>query len=77
MQCQVEVLEKEVEGDIVKCRCKHLTDQPQDGAMFAFIKASLPLSTDVGSCITVCSPWKVMKLSTSSASVLFVFSAHN
>jgi hypothetical protein len=79
--CQVHILEREQEGDIIKCRCRILAGQLEGAGIsdtvFAFIKSSLPANSDVGADVTVCSPWKLMRLSKSQSPLLFVTAAHN
>ncbi|BDA42457.1 hypothetical protein COCOBI_03-3470 [Coccomyxa sp. Obi] len=72
---QVEILEIEREDNIIKCRCKKLGEEP--GIVFAYIKSSMSVSTDVGCRMTICSPWKMMQLQSCTVPLYFVYHATN
>ncbi len=74
---QVEILEKEQEDNMIKCRCKKLGEEAGDRFLFAFIKSSVSVNTDVGCRMTICSPWKLMQLRNTSAPLVFVYQARN
>ena len=74
---QVEILEKEQEDNIIKCRCKKLGGEAADSFLFAFMKSSMSINTDAGCRMTVCSPWKSMQLQSTSAPLIFVYHARN
>ncbi|CAL8467873.1 g7411 [Coccomyxa elongata] len=72
---QVEILEMEREDNIIKCRCKRLGEEP--GTIFAYIKSSMLVNTDVGCRMTICSPWKMMQLQSCTVPLYFVYHATN
>lgn len=74
---QVQVLEREQEETIIKCRCKNLGDAGGNSTVFAFIRSSVLVDSDVGCQLIICHPWKTMQLSKYSAPLLFVYHAHN
>lgn len=75
MRAQVEVLEREQEGHLIKCRCRTSAGQVEGDTVFLFVRSHLPVSTEVGCHITIHSPWRHMQLPGCSIPLIFVYAA--
>ena len=72
---QVEILEREQEAHLIKCRARTQAPDVQSETVFLFVRPHLTVSTDVGSRIIIQSPWRVMHLPDCGIPLVFVHAA--
>lgn len=55
---QVQVTQREQQGSIVTCRCSVVSGSTTSQSIIALFRSSIALDTNVGSRVTICSPWR-------------------
>ena len=71
----MEILESEQEAHLIKCRGRTEARNAPNEVVFLFVRSHLPVSTEVGSRMTIHSPWRLMHLPDCSIPLIFVYSA--
>ncbi|CAL5219647.1 g1527 [Coccomyxa viridis] len=74
---QVQVTQREQQGSIVTCRCSVVSGSTTSQSIIALFRSSIALDTNVGSRVTICSPWRECTVPGTAARVIFVLAAHS
>ena len=69
------MLEREPEAHLIKCRCRTNAEQIEGGFAFLFLRADIPVNTEIGCHLTIHSPWRHMQLPDCSIPLIFAYAA--
>ena len=72
---QVQILESEQAAHLIRCRGRTQAPDAANEMVFLFVRSHLEVSTEVGSCMTIHNPWRLMRLPGCSIPLIFVYAA--